>query len=53
MIKFKDFKQSEVVAEIVKHYPEKLEYGVWWEKQGSPKGQGCRILKAEDITPAS
>lgn len=40
---------KKVIAEITNHYPEDLNYGVWWEGMNHPKGEACRILASDKI----
>lgn len=43
------FKGS-IVGEIVELYPNTMQYGVWYEGQGSEKGKGHTIIDAEKVT---
>lgn len=41
--------KGEVECEIVKLYPDKMQYGVWYEGQCSEKGKGHTIVDCENI----
>lgn len=42
-------RKGEVEGEIVKLYPETMQYGFWYEGQGSVKGQGHTYVNFENI----
>ena len=41
--------KGEVEGEIVKLYPETMQYGVWHEGHSSPKGKGHTIINFENV----
>jgi len=45
----KIYRKGEVECEIVKLYPETMQYGVWYDGQGSARGLGHTIIGAENI----
>ena len=42
-------RKGEVECEIVKLYPETMQYGLWYEGQGSKKGKGHSIVNFENV----
>ncbi len=43
--------KGEIECEIVKLYPETMQYGVWYEGHSSPKGKGHTIINYENAKP--
>jgi len=41
--------KGDVECEIVKLYPETMQYGIWYEGQGSEKGKGHSIVNFENV----
>lgn len=41
---------SDTYCEVVKLYPETMQYGIWYEGHPSAKGEGHRIINSEHVT---
>lgn len=41
---------SDTECDVVKLYPETMQYGIWYEGHSSEKGTGHRIINSEDVS---